>query len=442
MVAARLDWEQRGANASEYGDGLLTGADTFQKYFSQEELRGWIDGTLNARSVAAAPGVFYVFRRQDAAQRLLASQIRGRPRRQGIAELLYQHHTETLRPLEAFAEAHRRLPGPAELPNSQQLIEEFGSIRAAFSLIRRVTGKDRWHDVDLGRPRTSEQRFEQNLPILQPLIDFATERGRLPRPGELTDTSEIDNEFGSVRAAFSLIRRVTPPGLWAASEQTGRDNTLVYLALAAFAGRPRLRELPDDLQYDIKDFHGTYKTACAQADQLLYTLADQNKLNQACSQAPLGSSPGKPSTSTATAPTTSRRFYGSTKAAPAPSPAPSPKRTSSNSTATNPRSPTLPTPTSTATPTPPSPPPSPATSPSSGSATATTSTRPTRRSSTAKKHSSPTTTPAAKNSRASPGKKNDAGSSTPTPRSATETTGTPSSPNTALKTRGHQLTRA
>ena len=85
-----------------------------------------------------------------------------------------------------------------------------------------------------------------------------------------------------------MIRRVIPPGLWAASEQTARDNTLVYLALAAFNGRPRLRGLPHDLQYDIKDFHGTYKNACAQADKLLYTLADQDKLNHTCTRAPLG----------------------------------------------------------------------------------------------------------------------------------------------------------
>ena len=50
------------------------GADTFQKYYTQDELRAWIDGTLNTRSVAAAPGIFYVFRHQDAAQRLLANQ--------------------------------------------------------------------------------------------------------------------------------------------------------------------------------------------------------------------------------------------------------------------------------------------------------------------------------------------------------------------------------
>lgn len=101
VVSARLDWEQRGAARSAYSDGLLTGADTFQKYYTQDGLRAWIDSTLDARSVAAAPGIFYVFRHQDAEQRLLANQTRGtRPHRQGIAELIYQQNEETLEPLQ------------------------------------------------------------------------------------------------------------------------------------------------------------------------------------------------------------------------------------------------------------------------------------------------------------------------------------------------------
>ena len=289
VVSARLDWEQRGAATSAYSDGLLTGADTFQKYYTQDGLRAWIDSTLDARSVAAAAGIFYVFRHQDAAQRLLANQTRGiRPHRQDIAELIYQQNEETLEPLQTFAEKHRKLPSPAELPNGQDLVDEFGSIRAAFALIRRVTDASNWHDVDLGRPRKSERRFEQNLPVLQPLLDFVTERGRLPRPDELTNTTGIDEEFGSIRAAFSLIRRVTQAELWATSEQTARDNTLVYVALAAFNGRPRLSELPHEVQYDIKDFYSNYKNACNKADTLLFSLADQNALSQACAQSQLG----------------------------------------------------------------------------------------------------------------------------------------------------------
>jgi len=55
VVAARLDWEARGLNAEEHSDGVITDHDTFQKFFRQEELRGWIDITLGVRSVAAAP---------------------------------------------------------------------------------------------------------------------------------------------------------------------------------------------------------------------------------------------------------------------------------------------------------------------------------------------------------------------------------------------------
>lgn len=139
---------------------------------------------------------------------------------------------------------HRALPTPADLTVSTELVQEFGSIRAAFSLIRRVSSPSRWSDVDLGNRRSSDKRFETNLEILQPLIDFLTERGRLPRPSELDEADAIEKEFGSIRAAFSLVRRVTGADRWQEFELRAREDFLVYLALAAFGGRPKYSELP------------------------------------------------------------------------------------------------------------------------------------------------------------------------------------------------------
>ena len=50
------------ARDTPFEDGCLTGAGTFQKFFAQSELRAWIDSTLGAQSIVAAPGVIYVFR--------------------------------------------------------------------------------------------------------------------------------------------------------------------------------------------------------------------------------------------------------------------------------------------------------------------------------------------------------------------------------------------
>jgi hypothetical protein len=289
VIAARLDWEVNGSSGKAFGDGLVTKTGTFQKYYSQEELRAWIESTLGQRSVAAAPGVFYVFRSETAGQRLLARHARSGSRvRLGIADLVYNQHHELLEPLEQWVEQNQTLPNPTDLSGSHELIETFGSIRAAFSLIRRATRSERWVGVDLGTRRSSEALFEANLMTLQPLIDFLTERGRLPHEAELPEAPAIEGQFGSIRRALSLIRRVTGSERWADFEARSRQDFLVYLALAAFNGRPKFSDLPLDLQYDSRDLFGSYKEACAQADKLLFAVGNQEAIDLACRAAGIG----------------------------------------------------------------------------------------------------------------------------------------------------------
>lgn len=289
IVSARLSWDPDAKNGKPFGDGVVTKTGTFQKYYSQEELREWIAAVTGERPITAAPGIFYVFRDPGAAQSLLARQSRASgQQRLGIAELIYQGKAALLEPLETWVAEHRRLPSPADLGDASDLVEDFGSVRAAFSLICRVTGPSQWSDVDLGTRKRSEQRFEEHLDDLQPLIDFVTDRGRLPRPGELANEADLEAEFGSPRAAFSLIRRVTGPERWEDLEETARNNFLVYVALSAFGGRPKFSELPNDLQYDARDLFGSYSNAVGEGNRLLYSIADLAQLNEACQNSPFG----------------------------------------------------------------------------------------------------------------------------------------------------------
>lgn len=289
VVSARLDWDPDAGNGKPFGDGLLTSTGTFQKYYAPEELKTFIESTLGQTAITAAPGIYYVFRNSAGAQAMLARASRqtGRPR-QGIAELLYEDKADLLAPLEALVSERRKIPAASDLSNGAEVVEVFGSIRSAFSIIRRVTGPSIWSDVDLGTRKKSEQRFAEHLDDLQPLIDFVSERGRLPRDGELRNEKELAAHFGSVRGAFSLIRRVTGSSKWEDLETEARQNFLVYCALSAFGGRPKLSDLPEDLQYDAKDLFGSYKQACIEADKLLYSIADMEAINDAIGRAPIG----------------------------------------------------------------------------------------------------------------------------------------------------------
>jgi DNA phosphorothioation-associated putative methyltransferase len=219
VVAARLDWEARGVASQPVADGIVTTRGTFQKFYTQYELKSWIESILECGAHAAAPGVFYVFRNPADAESLRARQVR-RPSaapRQSMSRLLYEQHND----------------------------------------------------------------------LLQELASFLEDRGRLPDISELNGGDSLLSVFGSVRQAFRVLCRATGRNDWSAEAARARDNLLVYLALSAFAGRPRVGTLPPDIRRDVKDLFGSYRAATAEADRLLFSLRSDEVLTQIAQDLPL-----------------------------------------------------------------------------------------------------------------------------------------------------------
>lgn len=221
VVAARLEHEAREVRGLQYEDGILTHRGTFQRFFSQDELRTFIDQTLGVRSVAAAPGVFYVFRDEARAQTWLASRFR------------------------------RVAPASSET-------------RA-------------WRHVDAhGRA------------LLEPIVTFIETRGRPPEEHEIAHLEAVRERFRSVTAALRLATRLVDPAACQTARQRVSEDLAIYLALAAFGGRPRFSHLPPETKADIKAFFGSYRAACAAADELLFRAGDRAAIDAACRQAPVG----------------------------------------------------------------------------------------------------------------------------------------------------------
>ena len=220
IVSARLDWEAADAAVDFQGDGIVTGKRTFQKFFTQEELRQWIEQALDRQPVAAAPGIFYVFRDEADAQSFAVNRV----------------------------SRQRRIPG---IEKSQALVAD-------------------------------------HKELIEPLMAFVTERGRLPVDGELPVAPQLTEIFGSIARAFSLLRRATSVDRWDRIRQDRRADVLVYLALAAFPKRPRFGALPDELRHDIRAFFGSYRSGCTEADALLFSAGDQDAVDRACRDATVG----------------------------------------------------------------------------------------------------------------------------------------------------------
>lgn len=213
IVSARLENDCRQLQGNSCKDGVLTSTGTFQKLYTQESLRDWVESTLQAKSVAAAPGIFYVFREPVIEQAFLATRVRrAAPRvRVRVSEALFAEHQQLLAGLMEFVEARGRLPRGGEFEAAPAIIEALGGLSNAFQIVKRVTGEERWDRVRVGRS----------------------------------------------------------------------EDLLVYLGLSRFGRRPRLSHLPEDLQFDIKDLFGSYKAGCAQADRLLYSVADAERVSEA-----------------------------------------------------------------------------------------------------------------------------------------------------------------
>lgn len=219
VIAARLKAEHD-AKFAAFEDGYITRLQTFQKFFEQHELREWVNDTLGEPPVAAAPGVFYVFRDTGAREAYIASRYR------------------------------RRVAAP--------------------------------------RIRQSDRLFEEHQGILQELMYFVAERGRLPEPDELAVGTDLAGAFGSIRRAFQVVRRVTGVEHWEAITAERRNDLLVYVALGRFPRRPPFGRLPSAIQRDIKAFFTTYRRACEDGDNLLFAAGNMERVNDAATSAAFG----------------------------------------------------------------------------------------------------------------------------------------------------------
>jgi DNA phosphorothioation-associated putative methyltransferase len=194
VVAARLRWEARDLDGRPHADGLVTRTGTFQKFYEQTELSEWVKQVLDVQPIAAAPGIFYVFRDQGDAQQFLSNRVYTyRPRLRIDPHAVYEAHQETLAPLLAFLTDHARPPRAGELDAhaDSAIRDAFTSTGRAVHLIRQVTKDDMWEQIRIQRRN-------------ELLIYIAMSRfGQRPRFTQLAPTlaGDIKAHFGSYQSA-------------------------------------------------------------------------------------------------------------------------------------------------------------------------------------------------------------------------------------------------
>ena len=177
IVSGRLDWEATDAAVDFQGDGIVTGKHTIQKFFTQEELRQWIELALGRRPVAAAPGVSYVFRDEADAQSFAVNRVFRRRRIPDIEQCQdrLSSHRELVEPLMAFVADRGRLPVNGELATGPQLTQ--------VTPPRRPLRDDRPGITDCSAPGSVANRPNTSTPTpTMRLARGATRAGSSSRP--------------------------------------------------------------------------------------------------------------------------------------------------------------------------------------------------------------------------------------------------------------------
>ena len=137
------------------GDGVITARRTFQKFFDQHELRQWIESTLQVEADAAGPGIFYVFRREEARELHLARAVRRVrvPRAEPAPFVTLEQNRELLEPLLKFLTEHGRAPDADELPAVAAVVNRLGSVARAIRLLSKAIEAKPWEGTALARQR-------------------------------------------------------------------------------------------------------------------------------------------------------------------------------------------------------------------------------------------------------------------------------------------------
>lgn len=213
-----------------FRDGYLTQRNTFQKYFTQAELKEFVETVLDTEAIPVAPGIVFVFSDKQSEQRFLFGRQRN-------------HHA--LRLLGYRRERQVPTPRPPRETRTQKLLITHGA-------------------------------------LVDEIWNCMLALGRTPVEGEFAHTNESILAFGSWGRALRFVASIKDPSELNLSSQQHKSDLTVYLALQLFSRRKSYRQMDVELQRDIKAHFGDYQRALAVAQTQLLDVADPALLDEAC----------------------------------------------------------------------------------------------------------------------------------------------------------------
>lgn len=244
-VAAMLT-SQCPADGCAYRDGYLSSRNTFQKYYSQAQLRDFIEHTLDESAIAVVPGVFFVFRDKDLEQRFLAARYRQHSRltTQGWSYVSHARASKLPRTVREPREPRPTIDRNSQLFTAHQ--DDFQRLWLRF--------------IELGRP---PEKHEVDEP-LRARLELAI--GSWAKITRIALDRFLVSELDAARAV-----RIS--------------DLLVFGAQRQFEKRAAYRELEPGLRADVRHFFGDHATWQASARAVLFDVGNLTRIDAACREA-------------------------------------------------------------------------------------------------------------------------------------------------------------
>jgi DNA phosphorothioation-associated putative methyltransferase len=231
LVVSAMLANQEAISGTPYGDGVLTSRNTFQKYYTQGELRHFLHEVVGEEPLPVGPGIFFVFKDKDAEQRFMYGRMENR----------------------------RNILRLARLSRPERPV----------------------------RISRAEEKYLAHRDLLESLWETCLIYGRDPDRSEIQNLDEVTSVFGSLPASLRFIksRKENVDAYLDEARQSRIDDLRVYFAQLQFDKRKPYRHLEARLQKDIRTFFGDYRTASEAGRQLLFTVASIEAIGQACHKA-------------------------------------------------------------------------------------------------------------------------------------------------------------
>lgn len=221
VVTVMLDSQSQYKSVQQHADGILTSTRTFQKYFSQAEIRQYVEQQLQRQPIVVGPGCLFIFKSDEDEQ-----------------DFLSKRHSHRIAPDELVKWS---------LPADKNL-----------------------------------RIYERNKDLLEHFWRRCLSLGRLPAKEEYDRYNELVEAVGSPKKAASILSSEERTDALREAGKRRENDLSVFFALNLFERRRSMAALSASLQRDIKIFYGNYKAALEFARPLLFLAGKAEEILACC----------------------------------------------------------------------------------------------------------------------------------------------------------------